>query len=154
MISTSDIVDAQGGEVNSCDTQFRQFGGRRTFTGSIRTVLCHDDNALVKQALSEPGEGLVLVIDGGASLHTALVGDKMAGIAAANGWVGIVVYGAIRDGVEINTLDIGLKALGTNPRKSATSGAGKRDNAVSFGGVTFAPGSKLFSDDDGLVVTA
>ena len=62
----------------SCDVQFRQFGALTEFAGPISTVRCHQDNALLKSVLSEPGDGGVLVIDGGGSLHTALVGDLIA----------------------------------------------------------------------------
>jgi len=73
MHATADLVDAHEASVQSCDLQFRDFGGRARFHGRIRTVRCHQDNALLKRVLSEPGEGCVLVIDGGGSLHTALV---------------------------------------------------------------------------------
>ncbi len=122
------------------------------FAGRISTVRCFQDNALLKSVLSEPGEGKVLVIDGGASLHTALVGDVIAGLGQSNGWAGIIVNGAVRDSAELRTIDIGIKALGTNPRKSTKSGTGERDVDVEFGGVVFVPGETVYSDDDGVVV--
>ena len=153
MYATADLVDAHEASVQSCDLQFRNFGGRPQFHGRIRTVRCHQDNALLKRILSEPGEGCVLVIDGGGSLYTALVGDLIAGLGVQNGWAGIVVHGAIRDSVAIGGLDLGLKALGTNPRKSAKTGAGEADVSVAFGGVTFNPGAYLYSDEDGILVS-
>ena len=48
---------------------------------------------------------------------------------------------------------IGVKALGTNPRRSARTGSGQVDVPVSFGDVTFTPGSWLYSDEDGIVVS-
>jgi regulator of ribonuclease activity A len=150
---TADLVDDIGDHVRSCDIQFRQFGGRRQFAGPISTVRCFEDNALVKAVLSEPGDGAVLVIDGAGSLHTALVGDVIAALARSNGWVGLVVHGAVRDAAALRGIDIGIKALGTNPRKSTKTGAGERDVAIDFGGVTFVPGDVLYSDDDGIVVT-
>lgn len=152
--ATADLVDEIGPDVHSCDVQFRQFGGRRQFAGSISTVRCFEDNALLKSVLSEPGNGRVLVIDGAASVHTALVGDVIAELGRSNGWAGVIVNGAVRDAAMLATLDIGIKALGTNPRKSTKTGAGERDAVVSFGGVDFAPGSVAFSDDDGIVVVA
>jgi regulator of ribonuclease activity A len=94
----------------------------------------------------------VLVVDGQGSLHTALVGDLIAGLAQANGWAGLVVNGAVRDVEALAALDIGIKALGSNPRKSAKLGAGQVDAPVIFGGVTFRPGAQLYSDEDGVVV--
>ncbi len=149
---TADLVDDIGPDVLSCDLQLRQYGGRREFAGPISTVRCHQDNALLKMVLSEPGSGRVLGIDGGGSLHCALIGDAIAGLARANGWSGLVVHGAVRDAATLATCDIGIKALGTNPRKSAKTGAGERDRVVSFGGVDFVPGEQAFSDDDGVVV--
>jgi len=150
--ATADLVDDIGPDVRSCDTQFRQFGGRTTFAGTIHTVRCFEDNALLKSMLSEAGEGAVLVVDGGASLHSALVGDVIAGLGQSNGWAGIIVNGAVRDAAQLGTLDIGIKALGTNPRKSSKSGAGERDIEVEFGGISFVPGEFVYSDDDGIVV--
>ena len=150
---TADLVDDIGENVRSCDLQFRQFGGRAEFAGPISTVRCFQDNALLKSVLSEPGDGRVLVIDGGGSLHTALVGDVIAALGRSNGWSGLIVHGAVRDASTLRTLDIGIKALGTNPRKSAKSGAGERDVVISIGGVDFVPGDVAFSDDDGIVVT-
>jgi regulator of ribonuclease activity A len=150
--ATADLVDEIGADVRSCDTQFRQFGGRSEFAGKIHTVRCFEDNALLKTVLSEPGAGAVLVIDGGASLHCALVGDVIAGLGHSNGWSGIIVNGAVRDSAELRNIDIGIKALGTNPRKSTKAGAGERDTVVEFGGISFVPGDTAYSDDDGIVV--
>ena len=149
---TADLVDDIGSAVRSCDTQFRQFGGRTEFAGQIRTVRCLRDNALLKSVLSTPGDGDVLVIDGGGSLHAALVGDVIADLARGNGWSGLIVHGAVRDTATLRTLDIGIKALGTNPRKSGKTGAGERDLPVEFGGVSFVSGETVYSDDDGIVV--
>ncbi|MGR6915565.1 ribonuclease E activity regulator RraA [[Actinomadura] parvosata] len=152
-IVTADLYDEHGDRLDSCDLQLRQYGGRRAFSGTIATVRCHQDNALLKSVLGEPGEGRVLVVDGGGSLHTALMGDLIAGMAAGNGWAGVVINGAVRDVTALRELDLGIKALGSNPRKSGKSGTGERDVPVSFGGVTFRPGAELFSDDDGILVT-
>ncbi|GII02174.1 ribonuclease E activity regulator RraA [Planobispora takensis] len=152
-VITADLYDERGDELDSCDLQLRQYGGRRAFRGTVATVRCHQDNLLVKQTLSEPGHGRVLVVDGGGSVHTALMGDVIAGAAVANGWAGVVVNGAVRDVTALSELDLGVKALGSNPRKSAKDGAGEREVPVTFGGVTFHPGAELFSDDDGILVT-
>ena len=149
---TADLVDDIGADVRSCDLQFRQFGGLTEFAGPIVTVRCFQDNALLKSVLSEPGDGRVLVIDGDGSLHTALVGDIIAELGRTNGWAGLIVNGAVRDAATLRTLQIGIKARGTNPRKSTKSGAGERDTVIELGGVEFRPGDVAFSDDDGIVV--
>jgi regulator of ribonuclease activity A len=149
---TADLVDDIGPAVRSCDTQFHQFGARTQFAGPISTVRCFEDNALLKAVLSEPGGGRILVIDGGASLHTALVGDLIAELGRSNGWAGLVVNGAVRDAATLRNLDIGIKALGTNPRKSAKTGSGERNVIVGIGGIEFIPDDLAFSDDDGIIV--
>ena len=151
--ATADLADEHGDDVRSCDLQLNQFGAHTSFSGVIRTVSCHHDNALVRSVLNEPGEGQVLVVDGGGSLHSALMGDLIAAAAVKNGWVGVVINGPVRDVATLRTLPMGIKALGSNPRKSAKLGAGTVDVPVTFGGVTFTPGEILSSDDDGIVVT-
>lgn len=151
---TADLVDSIGPDVRSCDVQFRQFGGRAQFAGPISTVRCFQDNALLKSVLSEPSGGGVLVIDGDGSLHTALVGDVIAELARSHGWAGLIINGAVRDAAALRGMDLGIKALGTNPRKSTKTGAGERDVEVTLGGVTFVPGEIAYSDDDGIVVVA
>jgi regulator of ribonuclease activity A len=149
---TADLVDEIGPDVRSCDLQFGQYGGRMQFAGPLATVRCFEDNALLKSVLSEPGNGGVLVIDGDGSLHSALVGDLIAGLGVDNGWAGLIINGAVRDAATLRTLSIGVKALGTNPRKSTKTGDGQRDVAVEFGGVVFKPGEIAYSDEDGIVV--
>ena len=116
---TSDLVDTLVGDVRSCDVDFRSYAGHARFCGRARTIRCRDDNVLVQQVLSQPGDGGVLVVDGGGSLHTALVGDVIAGIAVSNGWSGLLLLGAVRDVMALRPVPLGVKALGTNPRKSA-----------------------------------
>lgn len=151
-LSTADLADREGAQTRSCDVQFRDIGGRRSFAGRIRTVVCEQDNALLKEVLSGSGDGQVLVIDGGGSLHTALVGDVIAELGRSNGWSGVVVNGAVRDSAVLSEMDFGVKALGTNPRKSTKSGAGRTDEVVELGGIRFVPGEHLYADPDGVVV--
>jgi regulator of ribonuclease activity A len=151
--ATADLVDAHSDVVQSCEAQFRQYGGRVRFHGPIRTIKSTEDNALVKQTLATAGNGAVLVIDGAASLRCALVGDLMAGAAEKNGWAGLVIWGAVRDIVALAGLNVGIKALGSNPWRSSKNGTGQVDVPVSFGGVEFRPGSWLYSDEDGILVS-
>lgn len=151
-IKTADLCDQHDAQVRVAEPVFRDFGGRRAFSGPVATVRAPEDNVLVRRALEEPGEGRVLVVDGGRSTRCALVGDVLAALAHRNGWAGIVVNGCIRDAAEIAGIPIGLKALGTVPRKSCKRGAGERDVPVRFAGVTFRPGEHLYADTDGIVV--
>jgi regulator of ribonuclease activity A len=151
--ATVDLVDAYQERLSSCEIQFRQFGARRRFTGPIRTIRTSEDNLLVRRVLESPGDGAVLVVDGGGSLRAALVGDVIAGLALQNGWSGLVLWGAVRDVERLAQLELGIKALGTNPMRSAKNGLGEVDVPVRFGGTTFTPGAFLYSDDDGILVS-
>lgn len=150
--ATADLADEIGPDIRSCDTQFIQFGGHEVFAGRITTIRCFQDNLLVKQTLSEPGNGGVLVVDGGAGIHTALVGDIIAGRGVDNGWAGVIVNGAVRDSAILRTLEIGIKALGTNPRKSGKGGVGEVDVEIEIGGGVIRPGARVTADEDGVVV--
>jgi regulator of ribonuclease activity A len=151
---TVDLVDEYQERVRSCETQFRQFGAVRSFCGPIRTIRTFEDNALVRETLGTPGDGAVLVVDGGGSLRTALVGDVIAGLGVEHGWAGLVLFGAVRDVGALDALSIGIKALGSNPMRSAKNRVGQVDVPVWFGGVLFTPGEMLYSDDDGMLVSA
>jgi regulator of ribonuclease activity A len=151
--ATADLVDAHSDIVKSCEAQLRQYGGRPRFFGAIRTVQALEDNALVKQTLSTPGEGAVLVIDGSASMRCAMIGDVNAELGAKNGWAGLVIWGCVRDTVALARVDIGIKALGSNPWRSGKAGVGQVDVPVSFGGVEFRPGLWVYSDEDGILVS-
>jgi regulator of ribonuclease activity A len=152
--ATADLIDDFDAELASCQTQFREYGARAVFAGPIATIRCHRDNALVKKLLTTLGEGRVLVVDGGGSLASALMGDLIATAAVRNGWSGVVINGAVRDVATLRTLDLGIKALGSNPRKSAKDGAGEVDVPVAFGDAEFHPGNWLYSDEDGIVTAA
>ncbi|MFP3914260.1 MAG: ribonuclease E activity regulator RraA [Actinomycetota bacterium] len=151
MNATTDISDAQP-RAGVLDPILRHFGGRSHFEGPVRTVRTFEDNVLVVQALEtiEPGE--VLVVDAGGSLRCALVGDRLARIAVDRGIPGILVYGGVRDTAAIGSMDVGVMALTSHPRRSRKDGIGERDCPVTFGTVTFSPGDRLYADEDGVVV--
>jgi regulator of ribonuclease activity A len=150
--ATADLLDEHGEQASVCELELRQYGGVRAFAGPISTVRCYEDNLLLKQQLAEPGEGRVLVVDGGGSVRVALVGDKVAALARDNGWAGVVINGAVRDVATLPGVEVGIRALGSNPRRSAKDGTGELGVPLVFGGVTFKPGATLYSDDDGIVV--
>ncbi|GMH45765.1 hypothetical protein BSKO_13728 [Bryopsis sp. KO-2023] len=131
---------------------FRDFGGAIRAHGQIATVKCFENNPLVRKALEEKGNGRVLVVDGGASLRCALLGDNLAEMGYKNGWSGIIVYGCIRDSEDIGKMPILVKALNTYPLKSAKRDVGLSNVEVSFGGATFKPGHWVHADKDGILV--
>lgn len=151
-MNTCDLCDLHDAQVRVLDLPLRDFGGRLAFNGLVSTVKAIEDNSRVREAVAEPGQGRVLVIDGGGSMRRAMLGDLLAATAVENGWAGVVVFGAIRDSGAIGGLELGVKALGTCPRKTDKLGAGERDVDVEFGGVRIRPGDWLCADEDGVVV--
>ena len=155
---TPDLCDQYEAElgktVRVVAPMFQRYGARTAFAGEIVTLKIFEDNTLVREIFNEPGQGKVLVIDGGGSLRCALVGDQLAILAHKNGWEGVVVYGCIRDSGDINGIDIGVRALNTHPQKTVKKGIGDRDLSLMFGGVTFHPGESIYVDEDGILVSA
>lgn len=152
MKSTCDISDQLHPHVQYLDPIFKSYGGKTAFSGRIVTIKCFEDNSLVEEALKMNGKGCVLVVDAGESLRCAMLGDKRASDAIKNEWEGIVVNGSIRDSVMINSMTIGIKALGVCPRKSIKKGNGKRNLTVDFSNVKFIPNQYLYADEDGVLV--
>ena len=151
--TTADLYDKYGDDLKVALPIFKDYGAKRIFHGPISTVKAHEDNSLVRTALEEPGEGRILIIDGDESLRCAMLGDMLAKLGMENGWSGIIVFGCIRDADVIATIDIGVKALNTNPRKSLKRGLGDRDIPVSFAGITFNVGEYVYADTDGVIVS-
>jgi len=151
---TSDVFDRARATARSCSAPLKQYGATRAFRGRVRTVVCFEDNLNVKRLLESRSDGEVLVIDAGGSLRTAMLGERLAAEAAANGWAGIIVNGAVRNLDSLRAIPLGIKALGASPAPSAKSGLGSVDATVTFGGVVFSPGDMVYSDDDGIVVVA
>jgi regulator of ribonuclease activity A len=152
-LATADLSDAHP-EAQIAESLFGNFGGETTFAGRVVTVKVFEDNTTVRTLLEEPGDGRVLVIDGGASRRCALVGGNLAQLGLANGWHGFVVNGCIRDSEEMRAMAIGVKALGTHPRKSEKGlHTGHRDRPVMFAGVIFRSGQWLYADPDGIIIS-
>lgn len=151
---TPDLCDAYPDDVRIVEPIFTNYGGRAAFGGEIITVKCHEDNSLVKEHVSNPGAGRVMVVDGGGSLRCALLGDMLAEKAAENQWAGLIIYGCIRDVDEIRKTDLGVQALRTIPIKSNRKGRGDLNIPVTFGGVTFHPGEFAYADNNGIIVSS
>ena len=155
-ISTCDLCDARRADASGAfrvlPPLWRAFGGVSSFSGIVSTVQCFEDNTLVREALEAPGSGRVLVVDGGSSLRSALVGGNLAALAVKNGWAGIVVDGCVRDVAEMAACAIGIRALALCPMPPAKRGAGQLDVPVRLQGVPVKPGDWLAADADGMVV--
>ncbi|HWS76293.1 MAG TPA: ribonuclease E activity regulator RraA [Quisquiliibacterium sp.] len=156
---TTDLCDAHedllaDGSLRVLAPLFRAYGGRPEFAGPVATLRCFEDNSLVRTALEEPGNGRVLVVDGGGSLRCALLGGNLAKLAEKNGWAGVIVNGCVRDVDEIDACAIGVRGLASHPRKSDKRGIGQRDVVVEFAGSRIAPGEWCYADRDGVLVSA
>lgn len=151
-ISTPDLSDAAP-EALAIELPWRNYGAYAAFAGRAVTIKCHEDNSLVKACVAEPGEGRVIVVDGGGSRRRALLGDMLAEQAARNGWAGLVINGVIRDVDEIGATALGVQALGSVPVKTDKRGEGQRDIALHFGGALIEPGDYIYADNNGVLVS-
>lgn len=158
-VSTSDLCDANearllDGTLQVVAPGLIAFGGRSTFAGAAVTLKLFEDNSLLADVVKTPGQGRVLVVDGGGSVRCAVLGGNLAKAAADNGWAAIVINGAVRDADEIDACDIAVRALALNPRRSVKRGVGERDVPALLPGATVRPGDWLYGDRDGVVVSA
>jgi regulator of ribonuclease activity A len=157
-VSTCDLCDAHGNDTTGAfrvlPPIFRSFGGRSAFAGPLSTIKAFEDNTSVRTAVAEPGQGRVLLVDGGGSLRRAMLGGNLAALATKNGWSGVVVVGAVRDVAELAACDLGVLAMACVPLATQKLQAGLRDVPVQVHGVWVRPGEWLYADADGVVVMA
>jgi regulator of ribonuclease activity A len=146
-----DICDAQAETVQVAEPLFTDFGGLRKFTGDIVTISCFEDNSLVGRTVRTPGEGRVIVVDGGGSLRRALLGDMLAAAASENGWAGLLINGCVRDVEILKTIPLGVRALKAFPVKTEKLGRGEMNLPIHFAGIDFIPGHKLYADENGVI---
>jgi len=153
---TCDLCDAHEGDASGAfrvlPPVFRRFGADQAFCGPVHTVRAPEDNSRVREAVNSPGDGRVLVVDGGGLLRCALVGGNLAQAAARNGWAGLVVDGCVRDLAELRAAGIPVRALAAMPLRSVKRGEGQAGEPVHIQGVPVRPGDWLYADEDGIVV--
>ena len=156
--ATTDICDAHEdlitkGQLRVCAPVFKPYGGLTRFNGTAVTLKVFEDNTWVRTLLDEPGQGRVLVIDGGSSTRCALVGGNLGVLAEKNNWAGIVVFGCVRDTLELAQSKVGIRALAAHPQKSVKRNVGERDLVVDIAGTVVKPGDMIYADEDGLIVS-
>lgn len=149
---TADLCDHYATELAIPEPIFSSFGGVESFAGPASTIKCFEDNSRVKEAVAEPGNGKVLVVDGGGSMRCALLGDNLARQAADNGWAGVIVYGCIRDTADMAEFELGIVALAPMPLRSEKKGEGQRDIPIAIAGASVRPGDWVYADEDGFVI--
>ncbi len=151
---TPDLCDDYPDEVRVLAPLFKTYGGRSAFGGQVVTVRCFEDNSRVKEVLASPGDGRVLVVDGAASTRCALMGDMIAASAHAQGWAGVIIYGAVRDVEALAGIDLGVQALAAIPLKSVRRGQGETGVPLFLGGQKICPGDYIYADHNGVIVAA
>lgn len=152
---TTDLCDTHPAQVHIAEPiGFKDYGGQKIFGGKIHTLKCYEDHAWVEKILNTDGAGKVLVVDGGGSLRCAITGDRLAGLGVKNHWNGILIYGCVRDSVNLATLNIGIKALNTYPMSCVTNTVWQENIPVHFAGITFRPNEFVYCDEDGIIVSA
>ena len=62
-----DLCDEYGDALQVAEPLFQDFGGKALFHGQAVTLSCYEDNSLVRELVNRPGQGQVMVIDGGGS---------------------------------------------------------------------------------------
>ena len=149
---TTDLSDAHGG-LSYLATDYQDFGGTMRFHGPAKTLVTFEDNTKLRAAVEQPGEGRVLVVDGGGSMNCALFGGNLAKLAADNGWAGIIIHGCVRDRAELAGEAVGIKALASHPKKSQKRDLGSYDVSLQFSGVTIHSGDWIYADEDGVLVS-
>ena len=149
--TTPDLCD-QFPDVQVAEPVFRDFGGQTRFAGPAVTVKCLNDNSRVRELAATPGEGRVIVVDGGGSLRRALLGDMIAANAVKHGWAGFLIFGCVRDVEILSTLPLGVLALAAHPMKTDRRDLGEVDVPVAFAGVSVTPGDWIYADANGVIV--
>lgn len=152
-LHTADLLDRHPDRAWVVEPRFRSYGHRDHFHGPIETVRTFEDDLPLRELLGSPGDGRVLVVDGGASLRCALLDAPLAKQAAENGWAGLLISGAVRHVTALARVELGVAALGSSPRAPLLRAAGQASVSVRFGGVTFEPGHWLYADPDGVITS-
>lgn len=152
MKPTCDLYDDHLDALGVLPVELRHFGGRGAFHGEAVTIKTFEVNSRVKELANTPGEGRVLVVDGGGSTRRALLGDVIWAEAAANGWAGVIIWAAVRDVAEPAQLDLGIMALACTPRRCVRRDEGEAGIPVVIDGTRVAPGDYIVADEDGALV--
>jgi len=151
-VSTASLIAKYGARVQAVQPGLlHDFTSTTSFSGQVETLSAPDAPGFVEQTLRTPGAGKVLVIDGSGTLN-ALFDSNMASLAQQNGWKGVIINGFVLDPPALMMKPFGVKALGANPRRGVHM-MGQRGVPISVAGVMFSPGSWVYADSAGIVVS-
>jgi 4-hydroxy-4-methyl-2-oxoglutarate aldolase len=131
----------------------RPLGGTRLL-GPAVTAWCEPgDIGAAIHAIEHAKAGDVVVIDAGASLQTAVVGEHLCGVARRRGLTGLIANGAVRDVAALAAWpDFPVFALGRTARGPVSVERGTVNDSIVCGGVPVRPHDLILGDDDGLIV--
>ncbi len=149
--ATADLCDRLGAQARVCQLPLQSYGGLRALAAPSACVQSFEDAGPLRALLQTPGQGRLLVVDGGGSRRVALLGERMARLGLANGWRGAIIDGAVRDAAALAQLDFAVLALGAVPQRAAGTGQGGAQAGIALGGLDVAAGDWALLDADGLV---
>ncbi len=155
-VSTSYVADALGGR-GAMDYRIKPLpdagSPHPAFFGTALTCACGPaDNLAVIAALSLAQPGDVIVASTDACVVTALIGDRIMGMARNAGVRALVTDGLLRDVEGINAVGLPVFSRGVSPNSPACNGPGSVGLPITLGGVAVASGDVIVGDREGVVV--
>ena len=153
---TADVCDENEDEIDNGSVQvlsipLNMYGRRKHIFGQVVTVEAFEDNSYVRKTLEKDGENRILVVDGGGSGRCALMGGNLAVLAKENGWQGAIIFGCVRDYVELMDTDVGIWAVGTSPVKSKKANVGSVNKHIKIENCSVESGLFCVADSDGVI---
>ncbi|WP_034301504.1 RraA family protein [Herbaspirillum sp. RV1423] len=150
-IPVANISDSMS-RMTAAGTRLRplHLGGK--LAGAAITVKSRPgDNLMVHKALdlAEPGD--IVVVDAGADMSNAIIGELMVAHAIQRKLGGIVVNGAVRDLAAIQAGSFPVFAAGVTHRGPYKDGPGEINVPIAIDGMVIAPGDLVIGDSDGLL---
>jgi regulator of RNase E activity RraA len=112
------------------------------------------ERQLHRHVLYHTRPGDMVVVDARGDMTSGIFGEMMLGYFKAQGGVGVVVDGCIRDVAAAERLGLGLWVRGTTPNfHSQTNIVPSAVNVtIACGGTVVVPGDIVVADDDGAIV--
>tara|TARA_S200000501_G_C20803818_1_gene735239 strand:- start:377 stop:874 length:498 start_codon:yes stop_codon:yes gene_type:complete len=155
--STCDICDENESmlmdeSLKILTSEFTSYGAKESFFGQVQTVKVYDDNLEIRNMLEKSGKGKVLIVDGGGSRNSALLGGNIASLANLNNWSGIIVNGCVRDIEELKSINIGILAIGVSPKKSFKV-FGRQNTNLKINGTLIRPNEWIYRDINGILIS-
>jgi 4-hydroxy-4-methyl-2-oxoglutarate aldolase len=138
------------------DRSVRPVGQGHAICGPAITALNHPgDNMMIHAAIAtcEPGDVLVATTTTSPAVGV-LLGENLATCAAAQGAVGAVIDGAVRDTMHLRAMEFPVWSSAISAAGAVRRTAGWVNVPLVCGGVTVRPGDLVVADDDGVVVVA